>query len=166
MKRQNKMSKKQKTTNKKKQSSEWLSKPKNRKVIEKAIVFDNEKNTYITNLKSDDTTFNYGDRSYYVDRRATAIQLQHTITDKIFKRSSIYYLYTLENPSPLFLDSNNKDLKPLITSNDFNQIFHSKIVQDVNQVGMGLFKNIDIKTIAMIGVGIIVAIYLFSTGQI
>lgn len=145
---------------------ERLIKPKNKKVREYAIVFDNEKNTAIIKIKPDDTTVQYGVRSYYVDRRATAIQLQPRITDKLFKRSSIYYLYTLENPSPLFLDSNNKDLKPLLKSNDFNQIFHSKIVQDVNMVGMGLFQNLDIKTVGMIIVGIGVVIYLVSTGQI
>ncbi|MFP4025965.1 MAG: hypothetical protein ACLFVR_15700 [Thiohalospira sp.] len=139
-------------------------KPKKSKIKQKAIIFNQHKQQWILNIPTGNETFTHKGYKYVIDPRATTINLKETITDKLLNKTTIYYLYNINNPSPF--KSNDKALEPLLKANDFNQLFDTKVINDVNNVGKGLFSNLDQKTLIMIIGGVLAIIYLIATGGI
>lgn len=100
--------------------------------------------------------FNYDDGKYII----SADKSSHFIKKQLF-RKTYYYFYNLDNPKPLIL---GQGIKTDITAEDFNNIFETKLIKDLNDLSKdGLRKFLTAKNIVIV-CAVIGVIYYFTKG--
>ena len=101
--------------------------------------------------------FTYDDGKYII----SADKSSHFIKKQLF-RETYYYFYNLDNPKPLIF---GQGIKTDITAEDFNNIFETKLIKDLNDLSKdGLSKFLTAKNIVIIAV-VIGLVYYFSKGM-